>query len=135
MKEDFFESIKVLSYFLWEYTKYDNALRLWCCAEDIVCFFSENNINSKDDFMDIISMDKNSPKYKNFMRKVAYKIFEYTGNPEKEKNWYIAEKFLRNYECIEAGVKATYIFNNIKKNDDVYRLIRSENVKNYIADK
>ena len=67
MKEEFFNSIKVLSYFLWEYTKYDNVLSLWCCAEDIVCFLSENDIRTKENFINIISKDKDDVGYKEFM--------------------------------------------------------------------
>lgn len=133
MKEEFFNSIKVLSYFLWEYTKHDNVLSLWCCSEDIVCFLSENNIKTKDDFIGIISKDKNDEGYKEFIRNISYKIYEYTREESKDKNWFAAERFVRNYECIEASVKAVCIFDEVYKNDEIYKSIRSENARDYIV--
>ncbi len=135
MKGELFNSIKILSYFLWEYTQYDNALRLWCCAEDIVCFLSENDIITKEDFMNVISLDKREDMYKDFIRNIAYKIFCYTNNSSNDRNWFIAEKFVRNYECIEACVNAAGIFAGVRKNDDIYKSIRSENARGYISDK
>lgn len=135
MKEKFLSNIKILSYFLWEYTKYDNALRLWCCAEDIVCFLLENNIKTKDNFMDIILMDKRDEGYKEFIRNISYRIYEYTGDGTKDKNWFAAEKFVGNYECIEACVSLANIFTNSKKNDEIYRFIKSQNAREYIYDR
>jgi len=135
MKEEMFNCIKVLSYFLWEYTKFDNTLQLWCCSEDIVCFLSENNIRTKDDFMNIISLDKNDEIYKKFLRNIAYKIFQYTNEELSDQNWFAAEKFVRNYECIDACVSAARILDTVIKNDEIYKSIRSENAKGYICDK
>jgi len=135
MKDDFFNSIKILSYFLWEYTKYDNALKLWCCAEDVVCFLSENGIKTRDAFMDIISLNKYDEMYINFIRNISYKIYTYTKNDSNDRNWFIAERFVRNYECIEACVRAADIFDSIRKNDKIYKSIRSENARGYISDK
>jgi len=135
MKDELFNSIKVLSYFLWEYTKYDNALRLWCCAEDIVCFLSENDIITKENFIGIISLDKREDAYKNFIRNIAYKIFCYTNDNSTDRNWFVAERFVRNYECIEACITASRIFGSVNKRDDIYKSIRSENARVYISDK
>lgn len=132
MKEKLFNSIKVLSYFLWEYTKNDNALKLWCCAEDIVCFLSENDIKTKEEFFDIISRDKSDEIYREFIRNIAYKIFWYTKEEDNDKNWFVAEKFVRNYECIEACVTAACIFGDVNANDEIYRSIRSQNARGYI---
>ena len=49
MKEEIFNCVKVLSYFLWEYTKHDNTLQLWCCSEDIICFLkAQSNMGQKN---------------------------------------------------------------------------------------
>ncbi len=135
MKEEFFNSIKVLSYFLWEYTKNENALKLWCCAEDIVCFLAQIGIKTKDDFMDIISMDKTSAEYKNFMRQISYKIYEYTNDSQEQKNWYISEKLTRNCECITACVTAASIIGSANKGDEIYKTIRSQNARSYVSEK
>ena len=133
MKDKLFNSIKVLSYFLWEYTNYDNTLKLWCCAEDIVCFLAENNIKTKENFMAIIYSDKTSEEYKEFIRNISYKIFDYTDIEDNEKNWFIAEKFIKNYECIDACFTAIEVFSKIEKNDSIYKSIRSENAREYIS--
>ena len=135
MKEEIFNCVKVLSYFLWEYTKHDNTLQLWCCSEDIICFLAENDIKTKNDFMRIISLGKKDEVYKKFVRNIAYKIFEYTDEKSNDKNWFAAEKFIRNSECIDACIRAVRIFGKVMKNDEIYKSIRSENAKGYICDK
>ena len=84
MKEEIFNCVKVLSYFLWEYTKHDNTLQLWCCSEDIICFLAENDIKTKNDFMNIISLSKNDEIYKKFVRNIEYStVLNFC---QKEKN-------------------------------------------------
>ena len=83
-------------------------------------------------YKDKRKFDKDDVGYKEFIRNISYKIYEYTNDNSKDKNWFAAEKFVRNYECIEACVKAVHIFNEVYKNDEIYKSIRSENAREYI---
>ncbi len=135
MKDELFNDINVMAYFLWEYTNNGNALKLWCCAEDIAYYFAENNINSYADFYKIVDRDKNDPVYVEFLRSMAYKIFNYTDNNDMKKNWFAAEKFFNNFECVDAAVKAGKIFREAGRNDEILKSVRSENIKEHLKTK
>lgn len=132
MKDRLFESIKVSSYFLWEYTKSDNALQLWCCSEDLACFFQRNGITSSAILDDILNKGKHNPMYVDFVRNISYRIFMYTGNTDHTQNWFLAEKLLTNAEWKNAMVTASNIFKDIDK--ELCKTIRAESIRNYYYD-
>lgn len=132
MNGEFFDSIKISAYFLWEYTESQNALGLWCCAEDIANFFAMNKIISFSQAENIINLNKNDSMYIEFVRNISYRIFLYTNNRDFKRNWYIAERLIYNGEWLYNIVKAASILCKKKSDDsDFFKLIRSDAVKEY----
>lgn len=131
MKERLFESINVASYFLWEYSHSDNALGLWCCAEDIANMFQKKGIINSQRFDEILKFGKESAEYIQFLRDISYKIYAYTKNIDHIKNWFLAERLINNMEWKNAILTAAEIYNNIKGEDDVIKTIRSDSVRNF----
>ncbi len=131
MKEKLFASINVASYFLWEYSQSDNALGLWCCAEDIANMFQKKGITNLERLNAILILGKKNEEYIQFLRDISYKIYSYTKNIDHIKNWFLAEALINNSEWINAILTAAEIYNNIKGEDEVIKSIRSESVRNF----
>lgn len=131
MKEKLFECINVASYFLWEYTKSENALGLWCCVEDIANMLEQNGITSLETINQIIALGKESEKYIEFLRDISYKIFSYTGNIDHIKNWFLSERLLDNEEWKNAVVTIASIYRESKGDSEVIKTIRSETVRDF----
>jgi hypothetical protein len=104
MNTKLFEHTKLASYFLWEYTHYDNALKLWHCAQDMAGYMKRAGITSHTDIEAIKNKGTHDPAYVSFVRHIAFRIYIYTNNDDALANWYSAEKLLNNYEwCVAAA--------------------------------
>lgn len=129
MKEELFKDIKIVAYFLWEYTKFENALKLWCCSEDIAYYLSYRDFTSFKKIKSVIESEKTYYDYVEFIRNIAYRIYLYTANKKSEENWYAAEKLFSNLECVYAITDAARIFKYEFPNSDMIKIIRSQHVK------
>lgn len=134
MNESLFNSTKVAAYFLWEYTEHDNALSLWYCAEDIAYFFERKEYFHFNDLLDIILRDTKDMKRVNFTRHIAFRIYIYTRNSDRIKNWFIAERLLNNQEWAESVCSIATIYHENKTNFSKLVGVRSEQVKQYYKD-
>ncbi len=130
--EGIFDDIKVIAYFLWEYTHSDNALGLWTCAEDIACHFEEFDL-SMDDFAYIKGLSKYDYNYISLLREIAYRIYVYTGNEDHIFNWFVAERLIENGEWCNAIVKVASFYGSQKQNDDFVSGIRSLKVRKFYS--
>lgn len=135
MKERLFECINVSAYFLWEYTRNENALKLWYCAEDIAYYFKQNNITSVQKLNEIINNGKYDYSYINFVRNISYRIYSYTGDSKATDNWFVAEKLLKNLEWCCAEIDAANILENANKNSDILKIIKSDKIRNILYNK
>jgi hypothetical protein len=108
MNAKLFEYTKLASYFLWEYTHYDNALKLWYCAQDMAACMKRAGIASHADIDAIKNKGMRDAAYVSFVRHIAYRIYIYSKNDDAVANWYNAEKLLTNYEwcAAMAGITA-----------------------------
>lgn len=135
MKEKLFEDIKLAAYFLWEYSHSndndDNALKLWYCAEDLACFFQRSGIYTKYHIQSILDKGIYHLHYIEFVRNIAFRIFWFTGNDDRNSNWYVAEQVLQNEEWRKAIIDASNIYNNINKEKNIIKSIMSKNVRKY----
>lgn len=134
MKEKLYDSIRITAYFLWEYTKNENALGLWCCAEDLACFFQKSNIVTNKDLQSILNLGKYSSMYIDFVRNISYRVFLYTRCTDTVHNWLLTERLLDNCEWKNSIVLAAMIYNNINCDLNLIRCIRNENIRNYYKD-
>ena len=104
MDRDWFECTKMVAYYLWEHTGYENALSLWYAAEDIACFFEQTNILELGMVDSIIRLGLRSEGYIWFLRHISYRLYLHTGNTDELANWYLAECLLGNpawVQCLE----------------------------------
>lgn len=131
MKERLYECINLASYFIWEYSQSENALGLWCCAENIANYFEQRNILSEDKLDEIVALGKDNEKYINFLKDISYKIYDYSGNIDHIKNWFLAEKLLENKEWKDAVIEAAVIYRNMKGDKDIIKTIRSDAVRDF----
>jgi len=133
MSEQLFDSTKIASYFLWEYTQAENALALWVCAEDTANYLEASGIYDQAQISAIIEKGIFSYEYIEFIRHIAFRIFVYTGHDSAEGNWFVAEKLIRNHEWCAAVVRIANIFGENKTNFESLPGVRSEQVKqNYL---
>ena len=131
MKEKLYDCINLASYFIWEYGQSENALGLWCCAEDIANYFEQKNILSEEKLCEIIALGKGNEKYISFLKDISYKIYSYSGNIDHIKNWFLAERLIQNGEWREAVIEAANIYRNMKGDDGIIKTIRSDLVRKY----
>lgn len=134
MKEKLYDSIRITAYFLWEYTQNENALGLWCCAEDLACFFQKSNIVTDEDLQSILNLGRYSSTYVTFVRNISYRIFLYTHCKDTMRNWLLTEKLLENYEWKNSVVTAAMVYNNIRCDLNLIKCIRCESIRNYYKD-
>ncbi len=127
-----FNDVKVISYFLWEYTNHDNALGLWSCAEDIACHFEEYGL-TMEDFRIIRSLSKTDLNYIAFIRQIAYRIYVYTQNEDHILNWYVAERLIMNGEWCDAIIRVANYYQSEKQTDGFLSGIRSIKVKKFYS--
>ena len=100
------KNTKVAAYFIWERTSSDNAMALWCCAEDIASFFERRGLLDAGSVAEITGLDKLDPEYVAFVRHVAFRLFIYTNRTDELTNWYDAEGLLNNAEWVAAVAAA-----------------------------
>lgn len=102
MKDSLFENTKLASYHLWLQTKGSNTVSLWCCAEDIACFFEENGIENQYNIRNIIEKGFQDSAYIYFIKNIAFRLYLYTNESDALKNWLDAEALSRNKEWLES---------------------------------
>lgn len=129
MSVGLFETTKIASYFLWEYTQAENALALWTCAEDIANYLEVAGIFNPKQIGEIISKGVYSVEYIAFVRHIAYRIYVYTGRDHAESNWFAAERLIKNDEWCAAVTNIAVIYNDNKSNFESLSGVRSEQVK------
>ena len=133
MNENLFDNTKMASYFLWEYTKNENALGMWTCAEDIANYLEVSGIFTTGQITEIKDFGLYSFEYIGFVRHIAFRIYIYTGNCHAETNWFTAEKLLDNNEWCESVTQIAKIYFENKHNFESLTGVRSEKVKqNYL---
>jgi hypothetical protein len=102
MEKNWFESTKIVAYFLWEHSGYDNALDLWYAAEDIACFFEQANILDTEMVDSIVGLGIASGGYIWFVRHIAYRLHLYTQTTDELINWFLAERLIAIPAWIES---------------------------------
>lgn len=132
MKSKLYEATKVASYFLWEYTKCQNALSLWYCAEEIAFFLESRNIIYKEQIKRYTMLPKDDYEYIAFMRHIAYRIFIFTNNPDANHNWYVAEKLAQNGEWLDEICTTARVYSLLRKGEypETKDCIRTKRIKN-----
>ncbi len=129
-----FENTKITAYYLWEYTKFDNALNLWHCAEDIAYYFEINDLLTFQQVLQITQSSKHETQYIDFIRNIAFRIHICTGCNNALHNWYIAERVIFNHECLVALLEVTNIYRRIRNGDDtITQNIRSEWIRKLLT--
>lgn len=131
MKEKLYDCINLASYIIWEYSQSENALGLWCCAENIANYFEQNDILSQDSLNEIVKLGKNDERYVKFFKDISYKIYTYSGNFDHIKNWFLAESLVENKEWTESVIKAAQIYRNMKGDKEIIKTIRSDVVRDF----
>ena len=124
--ENIFENTKKAAYYVWEYSKSDNALASWYCTEDIAYFIYKHKIFSVEEIRKIVTLNKNDMGYIAFTRHIAYRIYIYTKNEDALKNWYAAEGLIKDYAWQEAIILVVHGY----RNDKAYQKVRSEYIRN-----
>jgi len=131
MEETLFKNTKLAAYFLWEYTRLDNTLQLWYCAEDIACFLEQSDILSGEQLESILALNVYDLGYIQFVRHIAYRIYIYTGNDDALFNWYTAERLLGNGEWRQAVAYMASTYGIQKTVAGGLSCIHSGHVKNF----
>jgi hypothetical protein len=98
MNEKLFNNTKLCAYFLWEYTNAENTLILWYCSEDMASFLEQHDYLTPDKIMAVLRLGVYDLGYINFVRHIAYRIYQYTNNSDSIANWFAAEHLISNYE-------------------------------------
>ena len=129
MDNEFFDSTRVASYFLWENAGGDDALGLWYAAEDIACFFEQANILEAKNVDSIIEHGLQSEGYIWFLRNIAYRLYLYTGNDDHLSNWFTMEKLIRTPPWVESVTRMAAILS--AKDGNVNEHIRSDHVRSF----
>ena len=124
------DNTKVAAYFLWEVTGSESALGLWHCAEDIASWLERNEFLSVGDVRDVLRMQQESHEYILFVRKIAFRLFIYTGRDDTEANWYDAERLLYNSEWLHAVTSLAILYSQ-NKGDARGLGIKNETVRDY----
>lgn len=131
MNTDLFDQTKVSAYFLWEYTKHENALGLWYCAEDMACYLERMGITGVSRIEEIKRLGVYDIEYVAFVRHLAFRIYVYTCKEDKLTNWFAAEKLIKNGEWCDSITKMAMFYATQKDNAELMSGIRSEGVRSY----
>ena len=131
MEEMLLENTKLASYFLWEYTRGDDTLQLWYCAEDIACFLEQSDIICAKRLESILTLDVYDLGYIQFVRHIAFRIYIYTGNDDALFNWFTAEHLLGNGEWRSAVLYMASTYNRQKTVAGGLSCIHSGRIKNF----
>jgi len=129
MNGSWFEHTRIVAYHLWEYTNYDNALELWYAAEDIACFFEQNNILDIEMVDGIKKLGYNSEGYVWFVRNIAFRLYLCTGNTNKLQNWYLVERLLSDRSWVQNLAAMAALLNSGEAS--VASQVRSERVLDF----
>jgi hypothetical protein len=131
MNKELLENTKIATYFLWEYTKCENAMELWYCAEDIAYYLERNEIHKIENIHEILKKGKSSFEYIYFIRNISFRIYLYTKNQNCAYNWYTAERLLFNGEWCDAVLKMANSFKANKGNAESLSGVHLETVRKY----
>ena len=132
MRDRLYFDTKVVSYFLWEYTKFQNALDLWYCAEDMGFFLEKENMLTISDLQRVLQLDKTDMRYIRFVRHIAYRVHIFTNNSDALSNWFVAERLLSNGEWTEALIGVALTYSRIRMGEiDIKDAIRTERIKKH----
>lgn len=126
---NWFESTKLASYHLWEYTNHDNALDLWYCAEDISCYLEQANILDEGMMHSIQHLGVGSEGYIWFVRHIAYRLYLYSRNHDDLANWYTAEKLIEDLSWVKSITEMASMLR--KDRHHAMEQLRSDQVKNF----
>jgi len=133
MNDLLFHNTKIAAYFLWEATGCENALGLWTCAEDIGSGLEDRDILSPEIINAIADKGLYSSEYIGLIRHIAYKIYVYTGQSDRESNWFIAEALARSYEWRASVTQIARIYRDNKSNFMALSGVRSDQVRQNYA--
>lgn len=131
MNKELLENTKVATYFLWEYTRSDNAMDLWYCAEDMAYYFETNRIEKMEDIYAVLKKGKNSFEYINIIRNLSFRIYLYSKNEDCLSNWYVAERLFSNSEWCGAVINMANEFRKNKGKAESLNGIHLETVRQY----
>ena len=131
MDETLLENTKLAAYFLWEYTRVDDTMRLWYCAEDIACFLERSDILRVQQLEPILALNVYDPGYIQFVRHIAFRLYVYTGNSDALFNWFTAERLLPFHVPQQAAVYMANAYNTQKTVAGGLSCIHSGYVKNF----
>ncbi len=131
MRTQIIEYTKIASYFLWEYTNYDNPLCHWYCSEDIACVLEKMGILTFEQIAEFKKMSKYDFAYIEFIRKIAFMIFTYTNIKDNVANWFYAERLISTNEWCDAITKMSSIYSREKESLEFISKLRSEKVRVY----
>jgi hypothetical protein len=95
---------------MWELSGYDYPLSLWRCAEDIARFFNRSGITNEKDAVDILDKGASDETYINFVKNIAFRVYIHTDNDDRDFNWFLSERLIKNPEWRRAvvGMAAAY---------------------------
>ena len=128
-ENDWFECTKVVAYYLWEHTGCENALEMWCAAEDIACFFEQANILEDGMITSIKGLGVGSEAYVWFTRNVSYRLYVYTRNADHLTNWYLVEQLMNIPEVVQ---NLAYMAAMLRSDADAtMRQVRSDTVRKF----
>ena len=129
MDKDWFESTKIVAYYLWEYSGHDNALSLWYASEDIACFFEHANILDNGMVDSIKKLGTGSEGYVWFVRNIAYRLHVYTKNPNALYNWRLAEQLLNTPVWVQSTTAMAVMLNTDP--DNTINQVHSDLVRSF----
>ena len=124
---DLFNSTKIASYFIWEYTRCDIAMNMWYCAEDTANYFERGGYTDKQLVRQIVMLDPNHAQYIDFIRHIAFRLYIYTNRADELSNWLDAEKLARCGEWLDAIIDMAVIFSTQKA---ILSGIKSDYIRN-----
>jgi len=129
MNDLLFLNTQRAAYFLWEFTGCDNALGLWTCAEDIGGGLEDRGLLTPEHIDSVAGKGVYSSEYIGLIRLIAFKIFIYTGQRDKEANWFIAEALVKNHEWRGSVTQIAGIYRDNKTHFEALSGVRSEHVR------
>lgn len=132
MNDGIFEHKRTVSYFIWDYTRHENALASWYCAEDMAYCMERLGVAGHEDFAAVLRLRRDNPAYIDFIRNIAFRIFIYTGCDDETKNWFIAERLTLNGEWLGALLELIHDFREIRMGGgDPTLEIQSDMIRNF----
>lgn len=129
MEKDWFGRTQLAAYSLWEYSACENALSMWCAAEDIACFFEQANVFGLDRVEEIRELGFENEVYIWFVRNIAFRLYIYTGNDHELTNWFLAEELIRDQGWVANLSAMAYMLHTDAT--EAMGQLRSETIRNF----